>query len=566
MLLYKDCAPVSLPLSFAQVRVGLRCYYACIFDDKLDENTALLSTVKKTGISKPVLAECIKEWECKKNIRCVDGSNRCFGRKGKGKAPAGTSTYLKQYVDRQNELGRSVTAVECHRYLASEPSDTADPEEAFRIPVRVSRQTVCTWLHQIGYGYKEAKKGFTPTEARKARVREYLIDLSKALKEEKDDRAVLVFMDESYCHVNHCRTTSWFGKGETRVNTKSKGGRVIIVHAISRDGPLVADSCRDEKGFPLREGWFSKDDGRQREGSSSRGPSRGAGGGPSGDAPGCRVVIAEQAIAEMLFPAGDKKEADYHKNMDADVFMKWLEKRLLPAYRAKHGEKKIILILDNAPYHHGMADDSNSPLKASKTVNEKLLRDLSVETITIDRKGQPTVFAVPKEGEHFPRAPRGPSLDEVREATFRIVKKLRPDDLLTRAERFFKEKIGDLLYTPPYCPEFQPMELFWAHAKGYVASMWEGRGRNMPETVNLLRFGFYGKKRADGTWEAAPPDCGKLVRHSMDCAEKAVERDAVLKGTLADLQNVPAQYKVSKEAGLDELEDEEMDLCEADAE
>ena len=75
----------------------------------------------------------------------------------------------------------------------------------------------------------------------------------------------------------------------------------------------------------------------------------------------------------------------------------------------------------------------------------------------------------------------------------------------------------------------------------------------MPETVNLLTFGFYGKKRADGTWEAAPPDCGKRVRHSMGCAEKAVERDAVLKGTLADLQNVPAQYKVSKEAGLDEF-------------
>ena len=99
MLLYKDCAPVSLPLSFAQVRVGLRCYYAGIFDDKFDENTALLSTVKKTGISKPLLAECIKEWPYK-NIRGVNGSNRCFGRKGKGKAPAGTSTYLKQYVNR----------------------------------------------------------------------------------------------------------------------------------------------------------------------------------------------------------------------------------------------------------------------------------------------------------------------------------------------------------------------------------------------------------------------------------------------------------------------------------
>ena len=71
---------------------------------------------------------------------------------GKGEGTGRDQHVPEQYVDRQSELGRSVTAVECHRYLASEPSDTAGPEEAFRIPVRVSRQTVCTWLHQIGYG------------------------------------------------------------------------------------------------------------------------------------------------------------------------------------------------------------------------------------------------------------------------------------------------------------------------------------------------------------------------------------------------------------------------------
>ena len=165
-----------------------------------------------------------------------------------------------------------------------------------------------------------------------------------------------MFMDESYCHVNHCTARSWYTEDQTKSNTKTKGGRIIIVHAITRDGPLVGDSFRDGKRFPRREGWFFKE-GQRRSSGDGGGSSGGTGGESSGgsgadvggDGDGHRIVITEQPTAEMLFLAGDKKEADYHKNMNAEVFMKWLKCRLWPAFRETYGDRKMILILDNAP-------------------------------------------------------------------------------------------------------------------------------------------------------------------------------------------------------------------------
>ena len=63
-----------------------------------------------------------------------------------------------------------------------------------------------------------------------------------------------------------------------------------------------------------------------------------------------------------------------------------------------------------------------------------------------------------------------------------------------------------------------------------------------------------------------PPDCPTLVDHSIKCADRAVLRDAILRGEIDNLEDVPAQYKVSKESGLEEWEDDEIGLLDADME
>ena len=38
--------------------------------------------------------------------------------------------------------------------------------------------------------------------------------------------------------------------------------------------------------------------------------------------------------------------------MNSDIFTKWVDWRLLPSFNKKYPGKKMILVADNAPYHH----------------------------------------------------------------------------------------------------------------------------------------------------------------------------------------------------------------------
>ena len=265
-----------------------------------------------------------------------------------------------------------------------------------------------------------------------------------------------------------------------------------------------------------------------------------------------RVQIAELPTAEMMFPAGEKSSlGDYHKNMNADMFMLWLKRRLIPTFKVLYPGKKMILILDNAAYHHGMSDGWKSPLQATKAENLRTLRQLEQRQIRVPRDGVMLNFEVPCDGQSFKVYPNGPSAEELRHATCTILKEKSPESLMTRAERFFlEEKIGLLLFTPPYCPALQPIELFWAHGKKFVASKFEPK-RRMLKAWQELRCGFYGKD----SHRAA--SCRKLERHSLEEANKCIERDEVLEGTIDNLRNVPDNYKVSKNCGLLREEDSE---------
>jgi hypothetical protein len=58
-------------------------------------------------------------------------------------------------------------------------------------------------------------------------------------------------------------------------------------------------------------------------------------------------------------------------------------------------------------------------------------------------------------------------------------------------ERLLQSKGYEVLWTPPYCPDLQPIELFWVAGKNHVARHFY-TGRTMKETVELLRDGWYG--------------------------------------------------------------------------
>lgn len=259
-------------------------------------------------------------------------------------------------------------------------------------------------------------------------------------------------MDESYLNLNHKRDVSWVElDGDHRsTNTKGKGQR-IIVHAITDEGPVIAgarkEDCKEE-GILKPEGWFSSEEGRGSRKENGRVKDQGEGGRrgrgvrgsrkrgkgrvrlgtrgegsevqkASADGYGAygnamdpiRHIISQEQTAEMLFPAGKKRSEDYHENINYNTFMRWVEKRLWPTFKAMFGEdKKNTLILDNAPHRHGMEEGWQSLLKMSKKEDAALLSDLETTQIKITRKRKNMEFKVPCEDGAFANTSKGPKV------------------------------------------------------------------------------------------------------------------------------------------------------------
>jgi hypothetical protein len=123
--------------------------------------------------------------------------------------------------------------------------------------------------------------------------------------------------DESYIHKNHASTHSRFkddGTTQDLNRRSSKGDRAIIIHAITRDGPL----CQRINNIPIDNiDW----------GNNTNTPhtihNRGHG----------------LHTCETIWKATLSKE-DYHDNMNSKNFLLWIEEGLIPTFEALHGEDK----------------------------------------------------------------------------------------------------------------------------------------------------------------------------------------------------------------------------------
>jgi hypothetical protein len=54
---------------------------------------------------------------------------------------------------------------------------------------------------------------------------------------------------------------------------------------------------------------------------------------------------------ELIYEA-EKGDGDYHDNMNGSIYMQWLNNRLLVAFNKRYPRQKMVLVLDNASYHH----------------------------------------------------------------------------------------------------------------------------------------------------------------------------------------------------------------------
>jgi hypothetical protein len=90
-----------------------------------------------------------------------------------------------------------------------------------------------------------------------------------------------------------------------------KGLQLITVHVITKDGLL-----------------FVK--GSERKGDDTE------------------ILDSPSCTAEWIF-VGSVKKGDYHKNMNSENFMKWVNHRLFPAFVEKYPEKKTVSPQQRSP-------------------------------------------------------------------------------------------------------------------------------------------------------------------------------------------------------------------------
>ena len=309
----------------------------------------------------------------------------------------------------------------------------------------VPRSTMHSWLQRIGLEYGEKKLTGLTTDYRAALIRSYLFAYSKAWRDAEARRSkyVLLWMDESYIHQGYCSRFSWFHRTDDvvphRVRGFSKGKRLIILHAMTRYGMLESSDL---------------------------------------DAEGSDNLEEEAASAMLVTPklsVNGVQPEDYHDTLDGEKFVAWMRKRLFPAFNSKFPGKAMILVLDNAKYHHARGPDWFDPKKMNKWELGRYLREAQVKQLTVQRKkkngaGEETLV-IPASKFTADLADGGPLRDELLAAVCDYVKS-HPVINTTLVQQAMREhnKLNQLLYTPPYESWLQPIELVWARVKHEVAT------------------------------------------------------------------------------------------------
>jgi len=391
--------------------------------------------------------------------------------------------------------------------------DTADIQEFLKneFSLEMSRRGIARRLHSLGYRWGRSRTiGGMSIAARKARTIIYIKELSLAIAEENSGGAVICFTDESYVNVRHKPQCTWFSDATPTGNEvggpSGRGEREIILHAISRHGLFGGDYPANFKAKDL----------------SQKFPS-----------------------SQHFFVGGSILE-DYHTNMDGSLFINWLRNRFIPSFDALFPGEKCILILDNASYHSAKGEGF-IPLGGTKTQLIESLTKLNVSSITVNRQGLRKTFNKTSWGGRA--SPNSPSAKELLDG-LRLVVADHPETQRSEIENLFFQRGWQIIWTPPYTPETQPIEKVWAYTKNYIASLFTP---NRTPSILVIQtiLAFYGDLSTGHEGVTAVLLCQKLIFHTFKWCDYFINlhmHDGGNLSTLAThLQNNPLEEEVPVE-------------------
>lgn len=131
---------------------------------------------------------------------------------------------------------------------------------------------------------------------------------------------------------------------------------------------------------------------------------------------------------------------DYHKSYNTEIFVAWF-KKLLDLL----GREKYLIIMDNARYHTALPPEAFRPEDHTTEEVRAYLRQNNVQFDRSAQKPQLSKLARKHVHEHV-------------------------DPIVVQLAR---AKGHSVLFTPPRCSEFQPIEKIWAYVKARVARLFD---------------------------------------------------------------------------------------------
>jgi hypothetical protein len=295
-----------------------------------------------------------------------------------------------------------------HTEGTSITSTTIAADLRSRLDISVNRSTVRRWLRALGYRWRHKRYvGGMKPQAKRARIRQFILEYAAALGEEEAGTAIIVYVDESYIHAHHASKKGWFHPSNRDVIGDDNGTRLIILHAMTDCGLLAVP---DE----IASNWLSEP-----------------------------ALTAELVFEEVLEDGQDG--SDYHNTMTGVKFVAWLRNRLLPTFEKLHPGKKMILVLDNASYHKPRDETwiSSSKAKNKHELVHQLL-DLGVEQLTTVGE-KPRV--IPSHLFEAKVSTGGPSKKDLLAAVQKWLDE-HPDHNRTVVEQLMSDAGHSLIYTP----------------------------------------------------------------------------------------------------------------------
>jgi transposase len=432
-------------------------------------------------------------------------------------------------IDLQHSLGETITRHKIQKWLLNEHN------------IPLSKWTIGRYFDRAGLKYSPIKKKQrNKGKYRDDLLRDFLIELNYLYSHMNDEDCnyILCFTDESYCYQNHSAKNSYVHKDSVINKSTSKGERLIILHAITDKVPIAE---LDDNGYPICD--LFQGDGEN-------------------DNPKFYKRPDGKLTAECMWKASIRT-GDYHDNMNSEMFYQWVVNKLVPTFEKLNRGKQMVLILDNAAYHHKREIGNLGSMK--KIELKKVCDDNNVEHIDIPiNEKRMTVLhedssiAAHIQGDGYCRVylnsgvdvfarassknPMIPSVDELKLAIIHYLSIHKPEVLECQVEKFLKERGHRILWTPPYSPDLQPIELFWAAGKNYVAYNYSN-GMKMRKIVELLRKGWYGDyptanvgNDINNLSRKLPTKIDGLFRKVVKMAnEKFIPMCPGLSGTLGDL-------------------------------